>query len=720
MGGRRFIAIHRESTRHAGTGPVKPLKVDPRLSVTAEPETIFTKLFLQSSKSVYYLRRHAGDTSAMIKAMESFIMARELTCQPKTINKLFIGSKGEFLPVKLDIPSITEDSLRSKLIVFLLIMTAAMVVYFKTLSYGFMATWDDSVYVLDNVSAHGFSWEHIKTAFSSYYASNYAPLHIVSYMLDHALWGLNPSGYIAHNITLHGLNGFLLYLMLRRLSLRLYPAILSALLFVLHPVQVESVVWISQRKTVLAMFFFLLSIHCYSYYRSSTGDVNRKQYALSLFFFLCSLLSKSVVVVLPAILFLYDHCISRRNLLKSITDKLPFIVMTFIACLIALLSQSEEYGQGGRSDFHGGGTWSTFLTMLPVFISYIRMVLVPSGLSIVYAPQIKSSVDGEVFFALVILCSLSAVGYRLYRSSKSAFFWYAAIPIMILPVSQVIPIVTMMNDRYLYFPMLGVVACCGLLVQHFLDRIDIRWRKSAALCFFMVVGLYGVLSFQRTSVWRNSFALWQDAVEKQPQSAVAWLALGEVYEEQGEPFRALQYAERAREICRGIECHHALEKLSTLYMQRGSVDRAEKSADELIRLFPKSANGYILKGYLKYQQRDLLLAEKLFLEGVRLDHNQPASLNALGNIYLATGRPAIAIEKLKAAEMLGNPSPELYYSMACAEAMLQKREDALHHLDKALRLGYKKYDSIMTDSGLSGLRGDPEFTRLMEKYVTKR
>lgn len=618
--------------------------------------------------------------------------------------------------MKDPLQSITEHPVKRELIVFLLIMAVAFAVYCRALSYGFLLSWDDPAYVVNNAAAHGFSWGHIKAAFSRFYVGNYAPLHIVSYMLDYLLWGLNPSGYRLLNIILHAFNGFMLYLLLRRLSLPLYPAIFSALLFVLHPVQVESVVWISQRKNVLAMLFFLLSIHSYSRYRDAAGGVSRKQYALSLLFFGCSLLAKSVVVVLPVILILYDLCISRRKVLQSIPDKLPFIFLALITGFIALLSQSAEYGGGGRADFHGGGIWSTLLTMLPVFITYLRMVLVPTGLSIVYAPQIKTAVDAEVLFSILILCSLSVVGCWLYNRKRAIFFWYAAIPLAILPVSQVIPLVTLMNDRYLYFPLLGVAACSGFLMQYLSERIDIRWGKTVTFGFFLLAAIYGFASFQRTIIWRSPLALWQDAAVKQPGSAVAWLVLGEEQARRGDSGPAEKSFDLALEICRGVECHHALEKLATLYLQGGRFDKAGKSADELIRLFPGSANGYIMKGYLKYQNRELIEAEKLFLEGVKLDPNQPSALIALGNIYLATGRPAVAREKLKAALALGSPAAELYYGLACAEAMLMNRVEALNYLDQSLRLGYNKPALIMNSPELVNLRAEPGFVMLMQSY----
>jgi hypothetical protein len=624
--------------------------------------------------------------------------------------------KNEAQSVKTPMLSTDKFQPGREMIVLLLMLTAAFAVYFKALSFGFLNTWDDPAYIINNIAAHGFSWEHLKTAFSRFYVGNYAPLHIVSYMIDYSLWGLNPAGYIFHNIVLHALNGFLLYILLRRLHIGQLLSTLSALLFVLHPVQVESVLWISQRKNVLAMLFFLLSICFYSAYRDSSGSAGRNRYLLALIFFAFALLTKSVAVVLPPILLLYDFCISRRKLTESIPDKLPFILLALSVAYIAMLSQSHEYGGGGRTAFHGGGVWPTLLTMLPVFVSYLRMMIVPVDLSIVYAPLIRTSVDGEVFFALLLLCLLSAFGCWLFKRDRVAFFWYAFIPVAILPVSQIVPLVTLMNDRYLYFPMLGVASCFGLFAGYLHDNADDSWRRPLSVAFLVIVAVYGIFSFQRTLVWRDSIVLWEDATRKQPGSAVAWIVLGEVHDKKGDSAGAVKYIEHARDICRGVECYHALEKLSALYLKQGRYVETEKSADELMRLFPDTAYGYVMKGYIKYQHGETAVAEKMFTNAVRLDPNQTSALNALGNIYLSTGRPELAIEKLKAVEMLGSPSPELYYSMACAESMLQKREDALNHLDRALRLGYNKPEQIMNSPELSYLRRAPGFNTLIQSH----
>ena len=597
--------------------------------------------------------------------------------------------------------------------VFLLLLASSFAVYAMTLSYGFLPVWDDPLYIVNNVSAHGFSLENLKAAFSRFYVGNYAPLHIVSYMLDYTFWGLNATGYSLHNILLHTANGFLLYLLLRRLFLPVAPSLVAALFFLLHPVQVESVVWLSQRKNLLAMFFFLLALLFHLRLRSEEKNATT-DYVLALLFFVVSLLTKSVAVVFPLLMILYDTVVTRRRLSSAIIAALPFAAFAFAIAYITMMSQSDEYDGGGRTYYHGGNRLATFFTMLPVFATYLRMIIAPYGLSIIYAPSVRHTPDAVVLFSALLIALFAAAGYLLWRRSRLCFFWYTVIPVAILPVSQLVPLVTMMNDRYLYFPMIGVAACVG----YGLAFLQTRWptSRSAMIAVLIITGIFGVASFQRTAVWKSSLTLWQDAVNKQPASDVALRVLGNIQAASGDDVSALSNLERARGLCAGVECYHVNEALCSLYLKSGRRDLAEKSADEMLLKFPRNANGYLIKGYLKYTGNDVAQAEKLFLKGVSIDPNQPAALHALGNIYMAGGNISLAREKMFAAYRLGNPTAELNYSLAALESTAGRLENALNYLESALRLGYNRPEQLLSSRELAALRATPGFIRLMNQY----
>src|SRR6266702_2626618 len=159
------------------------------------------------------------------------------------------------------------NRLKPHIIPLLALLAATFAVYWQTLGHEFLLTWDDQKYVTANEAVRGFTLAHLQTAFTTFYIGNYAPLQIISYMADYTLWGLRATGFIFTNILLHALNGLLYYFLVFRLGGRRLWAFLASFIFLLHPVQVESVAWIAQRKNVLAMLFFLISFLLYTAYR---------------------------------------------------------------------------------------------------------------------------------------------------------------------------------------------------------------------------------------------------------------------------------------------------------------------------------------------------------------------------------------------------------------------------------------------------------------------
>jgi len=592
----------------------------------------------------------------------------------------------------------------------------AMAVFGSSLGHDFLVNWDDPGYVTKNEAIRSFSPANLKAAFGSFYVGNYAPLQIVSYMVDHAIWGMKPAGFIFANIFYHLLSGVLFYALLRRFSFSAAGALFASLLFLVHPVQVESVVWISQRKNVLAMVFYLLSVHCYLNW-ARRGEGGGVAYISSLAAFAAALLVKSVAVILPLTLLLHDHCFPReRRPGKSFADKIPYLLAALAIGYLALLSQSAEYDGGGRTGYHGGSPWATILTMLPVYLTYIRMIFWPAGLSVVYAPPVRTTVDLEVVGAALVLLLLAAGAFRLYRKNRALFFWAAAIPVGFLPVSQIVPLVTLMNDRYLYFPMIGVAACGGYLLDRLLLESPAGRRRMVTAACAVLVALCGFASLQRARVWQNSLRLWEDGTVRQPASAVAWFMLGEVRAKGGDVAAAIAAEERARALCRGVECRLVLRKLGELYLQANMADKAGERVGELLRLFPDAAEGHALSGHLGYQSGDMAAAERAYQKALQMDPGLVLAKKALGNVYLATGRPELAMEQYTGVLRLQKQSADLAYAMACASSLMGNRSIALEYLDEAVRLGYNRPDSILRNPELAAIRGEEGFVRLMQRH----
>lgn len=319
------------------------------------------------------------------------------------------------------------DQLTKNILPLLLLFAVTAISFHEVPSHSFLINWDDQAYITQNFAIRGFSLENLKTAFSEYYVGNYAPIQMISYMFDYTLWGNNPFGYFLANVLYHAISAVLLYFMLIRLGFWKWGAFLGAAIFLVHPVQVESVAWLSQRKNLLAMLFYLLSFHAYLSYREREGDISRTWYYIwSLSAFTLALLAKSVAVIFPVMLILYDHLVppvSRK--LKGHTDKIPYVIAAVIIAVIAMISQDSNYG-GGRIEYPPNALIVLPLSMLPVLLRYLQLLIcpLPSTQSIMYFPPLRHELDAMVILSLCVVAGLLAGGVYLYRNNRPSLFWY--------------------------------------------------------------------------------------------------------------------------------------------------------------------------------------------------------------------------------------------------------------------------------------------------------
>ncbi len=400
----------------------------------------------------------------------------------------------------------------------LLLVAGVFAVYGATFGHDFLINWDDEGYVLKNGAVRGFSLPHLRAAFTSYFVGNYAPVQIISYMLDYELWGMNPAGFIATNLLLHSLNGVMLYGLTLKLCEERLIAWGAAFVFLFHPVQVESVAWISQRKTLLAMVFFLAALRLYLEYRERRSVA---AYWWSLAAFTLALLSKAVVVIFPLVALLVDLCFAGTSGRPRLRDKLPYLGASLVVGCLALVSHAPVLNRpSGIRAYPGGTLLTTAYTMAPVLSSYLRDCFLPLDLSPYYMTPIKASPDGEVLLSAVLVLLLCLLGLLLSRRSRTLFFWYALFFAGLLPVSQVVPLITLKNDRYLYFPMLGFAPFVAMVLGALLRKRG-GWRWVAGLSILVALVSLPLRAYRQSLVWKDSLTLWSYALRKDPRNQVA-------------------------------------------------------------------------------------------------------------------------------------------------------------------------------------------------------
>ncbi|KMP10504.1 hypothetical protein UR09_06070 [Candidatus Nitromaritima sp. SCGC AAA799-A02] len=413
----------------------------------------------------------------------------------------------------------------------LLCATLVFLVYFNSLGGEFV--FDDRTYVIANYLIKNFDLQNLREIFTSFYGWDYLPLTLLSLNVDYMIWGLNPFGYHLTNLLLHLLNGLILHRLVYHLVRSRSAALWVALLFLVHPVHVESVAWISERKNVLSMFFLLLAFYRYRISGPGLGSV---------FLFLSACLAKSSAVTFPLLLVLNDFCFSRKPRTRIVSDSTPYFLIALVVSAVTLMANI----QGGTIREHQeGNIFFTAISMIVVFKEYLAKFLVPVNLNVWYPnPLVASLSAGQLVFSFLMCGFFLAALAASWKNHKIVFFGLSWFAVTLLPVSHIVPIPQMMADRFLYLPSIG-----GILA--FVSFLRTFWKPRFLIRRLFLIGIvsgFVILDMNRVPVFHQDLVLWQDSVRKDANNTIAMMYLGLAYWEKGEWDKALEKLALAREI----------------------------------------------------------------------------------------------------------------------------------------------------------------------------
>jgi hypothetical protein len=472
-----------------------------------------------------------------------------------------------------------------------------LAVYAQALGFDFLSNWDDYQYITSNPDIRGFSAQNLVRIFSSSYVGNYAPLHLFSYLVDYQLFGLNPAWFHGVNVALHLACGLLWYALVLRLSGRGLWAFVAAALFLVHPVQVESVAWVTERKNLLALVFSLFSFSSYLSYRQQSGERSHFAYFRCLLFLALALLSKSIAVVMPVVFLLHDLCLEPAPGRKGLwLDKVAPVAVAGLAALLTLATQSAELG-GGSVDFFEGDRVAKFCTMATVLTRYLGLLCwpAPSRLNSVYILFVKGGLDAEVALGLGLAAVLAVFGGYLWLRQRRLFFGFGVCVVGLVPVSQLVPLATLMNDRYLYFPMLGVSWLVAGALSGLAERFPAARPNPGQLLAVVLIVPCLLFSYQRCQVWRNAVTLWSDVAGKYPTLRDQRAALAAAYLYADNKQKALEtYREvfaLKREFNDPLAERKAYFEAARLYLEAGAPDKALPLLVTLTGKFPEFQPG---------------------------------------------------------------------------------------------------------------------------------
>lgn len=494
---------------------------------------------------------------------------------------------------------------RDRMVAVLLLITATVAVYGQTFYHEFIY-YDDQIYVTDNgYVKRGLTDEGLVWAFTNTDVGHWHPLTWLSHMLDVELFGLAPGGHHISNVVIHVVNIILLLTLLVRMTGSFLCSFAVAILFALHPINVESVAWVAERKNVLSTAFWLGTMHCYIDYVKKRGS---GRYITMTSLLALGLMAKPMLVSLPFILLLVDYWPLGRDLVgrwKTITmEKLPLVVL----CLLSVFMTVYAAHSVGTIGTWGSYPLSTRIqNVLVSYVTYIRKVLWPSDLA-VYYPYPQNFSFLPVASSALFLGAVTGVSIVLRRRFPFLIVGWLWFLVTMTPVIGIVQVGSQaMADRYAYVPMMGIFIVFAWSVPALVERVKLLWRPMSSWRqwlpggFLLMMISLSLMADKQVGIWRNNFSLF------------------------GHSLRVTEDNQKA---------HHGM---GLAWMAHGETALALYHLRESLRIRPDAGVyndlGYVYMSVGKYTE-----AEEQFRAAVALDPRHIKAMNNLGVVYAAIGR----------------------------------------------------------------------------------
>jgi Flp pilus assembly protein TadD len=626
------------------------------------------------------------------------------------------------------------DTVKYKYFLSAAVALLTFIVYLPALQNEFVY-WDDNRYIFENPYIRSFDAGFFRWAFLGFHVSNWHPLTWISHALDYALWGLNPQGHHVTNIILHSVNTALVVMLAQKLlefvrersaqrgtatflndRTILIAAGTTGLLFGIHPVHVESVAWVSERKDLLCALFFLMSVITYTKYAVSQEsgvrspesedrenaradwkkDFTNKHYLLAIAFLILALMSKPMAVSLPVVLLILDwHPFNRIRSLRTawpfIVEKLPFIILGLVSSIVTISAQ---------------GAGKAFQTLdfvpLPVralvaaksLVAYLGKMLLPLNLLPFYSyPKDVSLFSFEYLSAIGLLIGITAACVVLARKQKLWLSVWGYYVVTLIPVLGIVQVGGQsMADRYAYLPSLGLFLIAGLGAGWIAAIVSTgkkqRWiiRGPGIFIALFLVASLSSLTVRQIAVWRDSFSLWTSVIEKGSEKIpMAYVNRGAAFQKTGLLDKAVADYETALDL--DPTDAKAYLSLGAVLEQMGRLDRAREAVEKAIALNPSSHEAFRNRGVLleKMDRFDEAIAD--YSRAIILQPTYFEAYNNRGLTYAKTGRLPEAIADYSDSIAINPRHFNAYLNRGVAYTLMGQYERALEDFNRAILLG---------------------------------
>jgi len=622
------------------------------------------------------------------------------------------------------------------ILIYVVLASTTLAAFWQVRHNGFIS-FDDPWYILDNSYVKGgLTGEGVVWAFTKVHAHNWHPLTWLSHMLDCELFGLNPFWHHLVSLSFHVANTLLLFGVLKRMTAAVWQSAFVAAAFALHPLHVESVAWVSERKDVLSTFFWILTMWAYAYYVKRPAV---KRYLLILLLFALGLMAKQMLVTLPFVLLLLDYWPLERIMLKEqssysstcpvvpvsirrcILEKLPLLVLSGIASVTVYLIQLHS---GTVKSFVEYPLVCRIGNALVSYTAYIGKMFWPVGLSIFYPHPLRNLPAWQVAgSALLLVCVTAAVIWKLRQWPYLAvgWLWYLGTLVPVIGLVQVG--LHALADRYTYMTLTGLFIIIAWGIPDILAQLRYR-RVIFSLSGIVLLSVLGVVTGRQTGHWRNNITLYTRSIAVVRGNWWAHVRLGMALHGQNKLSEGVNHYTEALRFNPDFADAHI--NLGTALLQQRKLEEAVTHFTEVLRIKPELVNVHgilartlahqgkldeAVEHYTKFIQskpnwpgvHNELAAiffrlgkfDKAIVnwtEALRLKPDSPAVLNNLAWLLAAIDDPAVqnpakAVEFARqACALTGYKQPELLDTLAVAYAAADRFEQAIETAEKAMEL----------------------------------
>ncbi|MEO7085099.1 MAG: tetratricopeptide repeat protein [Gemmatimonadaceae bacterium] len=576
------------------------------------------------------------------------------------------------------------------------VAAVTIIAFLPVLRAGFVA-WDDPQNFLTNPNYRGLGWQQLAWMWTTFHMGHYVPLSWMTLGLDYDLWQMNPAGYHLTNLIIHCANAVLIYALALELlgkdgretrdsphGFKAYAsAAIAALFFAVHPLRVESVAWITERRDVLSLFFYLASV--VAYIRGATPSNSRVWYSLALIFGAFAMLSKATAMTLPAALLLLEiyplrrlggavrwQSVEAKNVLFGLV---PFVLLSAAAAALSIAALHP----GARAQLTLGAKVAVSAYSI---VFYLLKTLIPVRLSPLYPMPLNVDPLSAVFLAAYCtVITVSGVAWLLRKRFPAVSVAWLAFVIITLPMLGVVqngPQIA--ADRYTYHS----AAVFALLLGAGIFRLP-RAAYTATLGVASAIVLtLGTLTWRQTQVWHDSETLWSRVLELEPNSAVAEYGIGQLRVSSGKIDEGIAHYERG--IAIDSSYADVYNNLGMALASRNRFDEASKAYARAVIIRPRFDEAYNNWGVALSQKGDIDGASKAFAQALAINPSLADAQFNWGYALLQSGKPAEAAEHFRLSASLRPGDSANYFNWGLALAHQGKLNEAVAKFREALRI----------------------------------